>query len=126
MKNVERSTNNMLLSCEQKVSPSQSTKLSQFAPPMFTKKNNYGSKKMSNSSEKSNSEQVLAQHRGWIISKISVNNRLWLRWQHPQESFARYGCMCSEEGLEEKLAYTISQIDLIIELESTEQIPDKK
>ncbi|MEC4989229.1 MAG: hypothetical protein SAJ37_10805 [Oscillatoria sp. PMC 1068.18] len=67
----------------------------------------------------SNYEQVLAQHRGWIITKRRVKNRLWLRWQHPQEDFARYGCLYSEEGSEEKLAYAIAQIDLMIELESS-------
>jgi hypothetical protein len=56
--------------------------------------------------------QIPVRYKGWAISTKVINGKLWLRWQHPQENFPRYGCPVSEEGLE----VTISNVKFLINL----------
>ena len=57
-------------------------------------------------------EQIPVRYKGWGISTKVINGKLWLRWQHPQENFPRYGCPVSEEGLE----VTINNVKFLINL----------
>lgn len=57
-------------------------------------------------------ELVPARYKGWGISTKVINGKLWLRWQHPNENFPRYGCPVSEEGLEA----TINNVKFLINL----------
>lgn len=68
-------------------------------------------------------EQVPIRYRGWPISTKVINGKLWLRWQHPQESFPRYGCPVTEEGLAVTVNHVRFMIDLAIKLES--EMPKK-
>lgn len=49
-----------------------------------------------------------------------IDRRLWLRWQHPHENFARYSYPVTDRGLTDSLLYARHLIDLIIELEEAE------
>jgi len=49
-----------------------------------------------------------------------IDRRLWLRWQHPNENFARYSYPVTERGLTESIRYARHLIDLTIELEEAE------
>jgi hypothetical protein len=55
---------------------------------------------------------IPTQYKGWRISSKVINGKLWVRWQHPQESFPRYGCSIGEAGI----AGTVSHIKLFIDL----------
>lgn len=57
-------------------------------------------------------EQIPVRYKGWGISTKVINGKLWLRWQHPNENFPRYGCPVSEEGLE----VTINNVKFLINL----------
>lgn len=57
-------------------------------------------------------EQIPVGYKGWRISTKVINGKLWLRWQHPDENFPRYGCPVSEEGLE----ITINHVKFLINL----------
>ncbi|MFB2896281.1 hypothetical protein ACE1CI_25505 [Aerosakkonemataceae cyanobacterium BLCC-F50] len=57
-------------------------------------------------------EQIPVRYKGWAISTKVINGKLWIRWQHPNENFPRYGCPVSEEGLE----VTISNVKFLINL----------
>jgi len=71
-------------------------------------KSSYSAQKFSDSQL----EQIPVRYKGWGISTKVINGKLWLRWQHPQENFPRYGCPVSEEGLE----VTITNIKFLINL----------
>ncbi|MEQ8972688.1 MAG: hypothetical protein RIE73_20105 [Coleofasciculus sp. C1-SOL-03] len=60
------------------------------------------------------------RYRDWLISTKMIDKRLWLRWQHPNENFARYSYPVTERGLTDSLRYARHLIDLIIELEEAE------
>ncbi|MFB2878379.1 hypothetical protein [Floridanema aerugineum] len=57
-------------------------------------------------------EQIPVRYKGWGISTKVINGKLWLRWQHPNENFPRYGCPVSEEGLD----VTINNVKFLINL----------
>lgn len=63
-------------------------------------------------------EQTPKSYKGWLISSKVLNGKLWLRWQHPQESIPRYGCPVGEGGLAETIHHVRFMIDLMITLES--------
>ncbi len=56
-------------------------------------------------------------HRDWLIGSKTINGKLWLRWQHPQDNFPRCGCPVGEKTLEEVIEFVYSWIDLAMELE---------
>lgn len=59
-------------------------------------------------------------YREWLISSKIVDRRLWLRWQHPHETIARYGYPVTERGLSDTIRYARYLIDLSIGLEEGE------
>lgn len=62
-------------------------------------------------------QQIPAQYRGWRITTKVSNGKLWLRWQHPNESFPRYGCPIAENDLASSINHARFLIDLSIKLE---------
>lgn len=60
------------------------------------------------------------QYRDWLISTKLINKQLWLRWQHPQETFPRYSYPVTERGLADTIRYARYLIDLSIRLEENE------
>ncbi|HAG82942.1 MAG TPA: hypothetical protein DD379_26775 [Cyanobacteria bacterium UBA11162] len=60
------------------------------------------------------------RYRDWLISMKVIDKQLWLRWQHPKESFARYSYPVTERGLTDTIRYARFLIDLVIELEEAE------
>ena len=64
-----------------------------------------------------NLEQIPVRYRGWRISTKVSNCKLWLRWQHPQEDFPRYGCPLNEEDIASSIDNVRLLIDLAIKLE---------
>lgn len=71
----------------------------------------------SNSSE-AEKQQIHAKYRGWSISTVVIDGQLWLRWQHPKESFSRYGCPITDEGMASTISHVRFLIDLAIKLEA--------
>ncbi|MBD1893243.1 MULTISPECIES: hypothetical protein [unclassified Coleofasciculus] len=63
-------------------------------------------------------KEVPSQYKGWSISTKVIDGKLWLRWQHPQESFPRFGCPVNEAGLASTIGHVRFLIDLAIKLES--------
>jgi hypothetical protein len=59
-------------------------------------------------------------YREWLISTKIVDRQLWLRWQHPYETIARYGYPVTERGLADTIRYARYLIDLSIGLEEYE------
>lgn len=57
------------------------------------------------------------RYRGWLLSTKVIEGTLWLRWQHPRESFARYSYPVTERGLADTIRFARYLIDLIIKLE---------
>lgn len=57
------------------------------------------------------------RYRGWLISTKVIAGRLWLRWQHPRDSFPRYGYPVTETGLADTIRYARFLIDQTITLE---------
>jgi hypothetical protein len=57
------------------------------------------------------------RYRGWLISAKVVDRQLWLRWQHPNESFPRYSYPVTERGLADTIRYARFLIDLTMKLE---------
>ncbi len=57
------------------------------------------------------------RYRGWLISTKVIDGQLWLRWQHPRESFPRYNYPVTERGLADTIRFARSLIDLVIKLE---------
>ncbi|HEY9666853.1 MAG TPA: hypothetical protein V6C91_08605 [Coleofasciculaceae cyanobacterium] len=60
------------------------------------------------------------RYRGWLISTKVVDGQLWLRWQHPRESFPRYSYPVTERGLADTIRFARFLIDLAIRLENEE------
>ncbi len=60
------------------------------------------------------------QYRDWLISTKVVDKQLWLRWQHPKETFPRYSYPVTERGLADTIRYARLIIDLSIRLEESE------
>jgi hypothetical protein len=60
------------------------------------------------------------QYREWLISTKVVDKQLWLRWQHPKETFPRYSYPVTERGLADTIRYARFIIDLSIRLEESE------
>lgn len=56
-------------------------------------------------------------YRDWLIGTKVIDGRLWIRWQHPAESFPRYNCPVGEKGLAETIRYVRLLIDMAIKLE---------
>jgi hypothetical protein len=57
------------------------------------------------------------RYRGWLISTKVIDGQLWLRWQHPRESFPRYSYPVTERGLADTIRFARYLIDLVIKLE---------
>lgn len=57
------------------------------------------------------------RYRGWLISTKVIAGHLWLRWQHPRDSFPRYGYPVTERGLADTIHYARFLIDQTITLE---------
>lgn len=57
------------------------------------------------------------RYRGWLIHTKVIDGHLWLRWQHPRDSFPRYSYPVTERGLAGTIHYARYLIDLIIKLE---------
>ncbi|MEW6492826.1 MAG: hypothetical protein AB1589_10000 [Cyanobacteriota bacterium] len=57
------------------------------------------------------------RYRGWLISTKVIAGHLWLRLQHPKDSFPRYGYPVTERGLADTIRYARFLIDQIITLE---------
>jgi hypothetical protein len=57
------------------------------------------------------------RYRSWLISTKLIDRQLWLRWQHPNESFPRYSYPVTERGLTDTIRYARMLIDLSIQLE---------
>lgn len=57
------------------------------------------------------------RYRGWLIHTKIIEGHLWLRWQHPRDSFPRYSYPVTERGLADTIHYARYLIDLIIKLE---------
>ncbi|MGQ4647481.1 hypothetical protein [Lyngbya aestuarii] len=57
------------------------------------------------------------RYRNWLISTKLINQRLWLRWQHPKEAYPRYSYPVTEGGLTDTIRYARMMIDLSIQLE---------
>lgn len=60
------------------------------------------------------------QYRDWLITAKVVDRQLWLRWQHPNETIARYGYPVTERGLVDTIRQARYLIDLSIGLEEGE------
>ncbi|MGB5969957.1 MAG: hypothetical protein WBG70_16700 [Spirulinaceae cyanobacterium] len=64
-------------------------------------------------------QQFPAKYRNWFIRLKTVHGQLWLKWQHPQDKFPRYGCPINQADVVATVNYVCHMIDLSIELEST-------
>lgn len=58
------------------------------------------------------------RYRDWSISTKVIGGQLWLRWQHPKESFPRYSYPVTERGLADTIRFARFLIDLTIKLEA--------
>lgn len=56
-------------------------------------------------------------YRGWMVSAQVVHGQLWIRWQHPQDTFPRYGRPVTNNGLSATLSHVKFLIDLAMTLE---------
>lgn len=63
-----------------------------------------------------NYDQIPA-YKGWSINTQLINGKLWVRWQHPQECFPRYGCPVNSAGIAATINHVRFLIDLSIKLE---------
>lgn len=63
-------------------------------------------------------QQLPARYKGWLISTKVINGKLWLRWQHPDESFPRYGCPVTDGDIASTISHIRLMIDIAIKLES--------
>jgi hypothetical protein len=57
------------------------------------------------------------RYRSWLISTKVIDGQLWLRWQHPRESFPRYSYPVTDRGLADTIRFARFLIDLVIKLE---------
>lgn len=62
-------------------------------------------------------QQIPTQYKGWRLTTKLINGKLWLRWQHPQESFARFGCPINQDDITSTINHVRFLIDLAIKLE---------
>lgn len=60
------------------------------------------------------------RYRDWLISTKIIDRQLWLRWQHPNETFPRYSYPVTERGLTDTIRYARHLIDISIKLEQGE------
>lgn len=60
------------------------------------------------------------RYRDWLISMKMIDQKPWLRWQHPKENFPRYSYPITERGLSDTIHYARFLIDAIIALEEAE------
>lgn len=60
------------------------------------------------------------QYRGWLISTKVIDRKLWLRLQHPKETFPRYSYLVTERGLADTIRSARLIIDISIRLEESE------
>lgn len=58
------------------------------------------------------------RYRDWLISTKVIDRQLWVRWQHPNESFPRYSYPVTQRGLADTIRYARFLIDLTIKLEA--------
>ena len=58
------------------------------------------------------------RYRGWLIHTKVIDGHLWLRWQHPRDSFPRYSYPVTERGLADTIHFARYLIDLAIKLEN--------
>ena len=57
------------------------------------------------------------RYRGWLITTKMINKQLWMHWQHPLDSHARYGCLVRQRDITATLNHVRYMIDKSIELE---------
>lgn len=69
---------------------------------------------------------ALFRYKGWSINPQLVDGQLWLRWQHPEDSFSRYGCPTTKASLFSTVKYVQSLIDMIINLEENTPLAPEK
>lgn len=60
------------------------------------------------------------QYQNWSISTKVIEGQLWVRWQHPKESFPRYSYPVSDRGLSETIRHVKFLIDLAVRLETSD------
>ncbi|NJL00290.1 MAG: hypothetical protein HC838_05765 [Spirulinaceae cyanobacterium RM2_2_10] len=65
-----------------------------------------------------NTEVHSLHYRGWLIVQQQLGRQLWLRWQHPQEDFPRYGIPVEPTTWSQRLKDVHRSIDLILQLEA--------
>jgi hypothetical protein len=70
------------------------------------------------STDNTNVQLEPLRYRGWSISTQLIGGQLWLRWQHPNESFPRYSYPVTNRGLTDTIRFARSLIDLAIKLEN--------
>ena len=56
-------------------------------------------------------------YREWSIDTIKIEDKLWIRWQNPQDNFPRYSYQVGDKSLSEVIRYVRFLIDLAIKLE---------
>ncbi len=64
------------------------------------------------------------RYRDWLISTKLIDRQLWLRWQHPLESYPRYSYPVTERGLADTIRFARAMIDIAIKLEEEETQED--
>ncbi|MFW6358947.1 MAG: hypothetical protein ACOC0N_07025 [Chroococcales cyanobacterium] len=74
---------------------------------------------MASDSQDSQFELKPIRYKNWIISTKVIRGKLWLRWQHPDETFPRYSYPVGEKGLSESIGHVRFLIDLAIRLEKS-------
>lgn len=62
--------------------------------------------------------QSPVQYRGWLISTKMINGQLWIRWQHPNDTFPRYGRPVVSGDLAATISHVRFLIDVAIKLEA--------
>jgi hypothetical protein len=58
------------------------------------------------------------RYRDWLITTKVIERQLWVRWQHPNESFPRYSYPVTDRGLADTIRYARFLIDITIKLEA--------
>lgn len=76
-------------------------------------------KQVSSNSSKAEKQHIHSKYKGWLISTVVIDGQLWLRWQHPKESFSRYGCPLTEQSVASTISHVRFLIDLAIKLEAS-------
>ncbi len=57
-------------------------------------------------------------YRGWKILQQRFGKQIWLRWQHPEDNFPRYGFPIEPGSGSQRLDEAQQLIDLILQLET--------